>query len=495
MNEVGGFLRRPGATVWAEHYASLAAALAAAAGGTLIGGLATYTLTSPLAPAAGTRLDLRGSTLKHAADTAAFSLLDLDGVAGVEILGGTFDGNVANQAVWSEQRHAIRIRDASRIVVRGATFTGLIGDGIYVSHAAGASAPYTGSSDVEITGCAFVGTNLNRNGVSLVCGQRLRVHHNSFYRMATAAMPGAVDLEPNDSDDFLRDVIVDHNVIDNGAGAVVAVTGIQLANSTANATMDGILIAHNTIRGDLLRGIRLRGSSSVTERGVVVRGNVIRDVTPAAGTNYGIRTDDIQADVSGNTVDGVTGVGIYQLTSVLHMVGNTIRSCTVSGFEQGDATDTGHYAHNKVRDCGAGFSLRSSNCDFVANDIAATSGMTYGIIFNAGSSNRLTLNRVSGASTANYSAVGSQIKRDNVGYVTEASGTGAIASGATSATVTHGLAETPPSSKIRVTLLENPTNDPGIVWVDTIGATTFKVNCRSDPGASNLDFAWYAEAD
>ena len=69
-------------------------------------------------------------------------------------------------------------------------------------------------------------------------------------------------------------------------------------------------------------------------------------------------------------------------------------------------------------------------------------------------------------------------------------GTGSIASGATSATVTHGCGFTPTLQQISVTLGENPTNDPGIIWVDTIGATTFKVNCRADPGASNLDFGW-----
>jgi hypothetical protein len=36
-----------------------------------------------------------------------------------------------------------------------------------------------------------------------------------------------------------------------------------------------------------------------------------------------------------------------------------------------------------------------------------------------------------------------------------------------------------------------PTADPGNIWVDTIGATNFTVNCRNDPGASNLDFGWH----
>jgi CRISPR-associated DxTHG motif protein len=82
--------------------------------------------------------------------------------------------------------------------------------------------------------------------------------------------------------------------------------------------------------------------------------------------------------------------------------------------------------------------------------------------------------------------------RGNVGWVTEASGTATIASGATSVVVTHGLNFTPTLADISITLGENPTNDPGNVWPGTFTATQFTVNCRNDPGASNLDLAWQA---
>lgn len=75
-------------------------------------------------------------------------------------------------------------------------------------------------------------------------------------------------------------------------------------------------------------------------------------------------------------------------------------------------------------------------------------------------------------------------------YVTEASGTNNIANGGSSRTVTHGCSYTPARADITITLGENPTNTPGAIWVDTIGTTTFDVNCENDPGASNLDFSW-----
>src|SRR4030042_4224893 len=74
------------------------------------------------------------------------------------------------------------------------------------------------------------------------------------------------------------------------------------------------------------------------------------------------------------------------------------------------------------------------------------------------------------------------------------SGDNVIASGATSVVVTHGLWATPTPNRISIMLKENPTNDPGNIWVDTCTATQFTVHCRNDPGASHLDFGWrYSE--
>lgn len=70
------------------------------------------------------------------------------------------------------------------------------------------------------------------------------------------------------------------------------------------------------------------------------------------------------------------------------------------------------------------------------------------------------------------------------------SGTATITSTNTSVSVTHGAGYTPSSSDITVTPTNNPTNDPGWFWISSIGATTFDINVRSDPGASGATFAW-----
>lgn len=72
------------------------------------------------------------------------------------------------------------------------------------------------------------------------------------------------------------------------------------------------------------------------------------------------------------------------------------------------------------------------------------------------------------------------------------SGNSTITTPNTYVTVTHGLAFTPTAQQIRIT----PTNNLGNsvkYWISDIGATTFRINVDSDPGAGTATFSWKAE--
>lgn len=86
------------------------------------------------------------------------------------------------------------------------------------------------------------------------------------------------------------------------------------------------------------------------------------------------------------------------------------------------------------------------------------------------------------------------VKGTNSGFVTENSGTATVASGTTSITVAHGLDVTPSAEDIQVTPTNDPTNDVGNFWVDTVGATNFNINVGADPGTGGATFSWSAEA-
>jgi len=77
---------------------------------------------------------------------------------------------------------------------------------------------------------------------------------------------------------------------------------------------------------------------------------------------------------------------------------------------------------------------------------------------------------------------------------TEMNGADSIASGTTSKVVSHSLAVTPSAEHFTIIGKENPTNDVGTIWVDTITSTQFTVNVENDPGASNWDFGWKVDA-
>lgn len=145
--------------------------------------------------------------------------------------------------------------------------------------------------------------------------------------------------------------------------------------------------------------------------------------------------------------------------------------------------------HNYITGC-------SFETDWYSKKVAAS--QTHGIVESGACGNYYFDNIITvgnyGVKTAAISlgaGSGSQCKR-NTGHITEKNGTGSITSGSTTDVITHGLSETPTAADIHITLTENPSNTPGAIWVDTIGATTFTVNCENNPGASNLDFSWQA---
>lgn len=115
-------------------------------------------------------------------------------------------------------------------------------------------------------------------------------------------------------------------------------------------------------------------------------------------------------------------------------------------------------------------------------------------IFESGSycdANVIENNIINGATTA-ITKVGTSTKiRNNIGFITENSGTATVANGATTAVVTHGLDVTPVAGDVVVT----PTNNLGNAtkfWIDTYTATQFTIHVDSDPGIDTATFAWKA---
>jgi hypothetical protein len=127
-------------------------------------------------------------------------------------------------------------------------------------------------------------------------------------------------------------------------------------------------------------------------------------------------------------------------------------------------------AFNTCHVCHGGINLRDycTNCQVVFNDVM--DNVTHSI-------------EDTSASTTN-------LVKWNLGYATEGFGTGTIPSGSTQVDITHGLAITPVASNIIITVTNSPTVDFGHIYIDTLGASTFRVHCRTDPSTSGLTFGW-----
>ena len=81
--------------------------------------------------------------------------------------------------------------------------------------------------------------------------------------------------------------------------------------------------------------------------------------------------------------------------------------------------------------------------------------------------------------------------RDNIGFVSEKSGTATVANGSTSIEVEHGLGATPAIQDISVT----PTNNLGNAskfWISDVDSDSFQINVDADPGNDTATFAWSA---
>lgn len=357
-----------------------------------------------------------GGTLKYPANTSGFYLLAAEGKSNVRIGNIIFDGNVANQTTWSEFRHALWIKDSSYVTVDGVRFQNLIGDGIYISHLDSAVAPFTGSSHVIITNCFFVGTSVNRNGISMICCDDVIITSNVFVKMARFDMPGAIDIEPDQSTETIKNVIIAENTF-YGHAAPTLQQGIAVNNNGADGTATGLLISNNLFDGNFRYVIAIFGNDSGT--GVdeaQVLGNTIRN-SVGVSLGAGIFSRDTLVTIANNKLDTVDDAGIKVLSGRCHIEGNYVIRAGEYGIHltgtavvtaRGNTViDAGYSSANAAR---GGIYLDTSNGFITDNYILSTNAayMLQGIYSPGGTGNFLSGNSIIGSGSKNYNITGAQ---------------------------------------------------------------------------------------
>jgi parallel beta-helix repeat protein len=235
----------------------------------------------------------------------SYSILLLDHVTNVNIIGGTVQGerqgHLAAGTVDNGYGMGIRLITTNNVVVQGVTVRDNWGDGIYI-----------GNSSTNSTICSVIGDNNRRQGLSMTFANTVVVK-NSTFKNTNGAIPGAgIDIESGPGESVSNVQITGSTFIGNkGGGVRSALEGGTIPAS--NVTIDG-----NTMTNNSIAGIHMLQTSGMRINNNVVQNNIGAGILIAAGSNNNT--------ISNNTVNGNSSGQIVNYGS-----GNILTNNTTTG--------------------------------------------------------------------------------------------------------------------------------------------------------------------
>ena len=188
---------------------------------------------------------------------------------------------------------------------------------------------------------------------------------------------------------------------------------------------------------------------------------------------------------------GISIEGTSVLLSNNNFITRSTTMMTQGGGLQKSLVIGNSIEHIGAMDMGRGIdlSLNSSNNTFIGNYIRKGTWTIY--ILSGCNNNKFTDNYLQsgGAGIVNNNGTNTKIQ-NNIGYITESSGTATLVNGTTSIVVTHGLDATPSAGDITVTPIE-AWGAMTEFYIDTYTSTQFTIHADQDP-TQDVDFAWKA---
>ena len=385
------------------------------------------------------------------------NIIDIDGMSGCYIGNLQLDGNHANQDVenWCMKYgpsgeggpnacvagvceiylNNIRVTDSDRVTI----------ENVY-SHNAGhwGILFHTGTTRSMIKDCY----------VSNCLWHALGCWHGGHYSVISGCISKnnykwgvAVELGfPSD----MHISVVGCSSSDDGNNSNVGI-GIQ---SCENVVVSGCVVNNQTMQ--------IRAADYCTLSGNIIKSN---------GRGIGCYVTGDYNTIFGNTFSNILardGIQIDDGGKYNTILANTVSTGTFPGIRIASGTYN-KISNNIIKDITGGGALYE------------TPGSDHNIMSDNSiydCSNPLT---TSGANT---------VVRNNVGFVTESSGTATLANGTTSIAVAHGLAVTPVAGDIMVTPIETLAS-ASFAWIDTYTSSHFTIHVDADP-TQDVDFAWKA---
>lgn len=454
------------------------AAIAAlpAGGGRVVLSEGTFLISDTISDQGKSNVALVGqgdSTIIKLADNTitvvALVQIELTNVSGWMLADFKYDGNRANQ-VQVLSSHAVHLDQVTNSIVKNVTFRDTVVTSLRIE----------ASSENQVIGCRFFDDD--DMAVFIAYGSHRNVVLGCYFEGGT-----------EDAAIKIREVshgnIIDGcTFFDGPSAAIQIVSGAAVAcdrNIVSNCFMDG-----NETTPDSRTKYAVQGSlSGGTIKHTLVIGNTIINF------NTGIALVGSEENIIGNNISDCDS-GIHVSGDGTVIIGNQVNDIEGTGPDGAGILVTGHdngvVNGNRVDSAKHGIDVNNSDYNTISGN-QTTNSVSTGIRENGTSDNNLIEVNTTVNNAVQITKLGaSSIVRNNLGHVTENSGTGSIDAAATTDVIAHGLDVTPTVADIYITLAEDPTNTPGAIWIDTIGAANFTVNCENVPGASNLDFGWRA---
>lgn len=131
---------------------------------------------------------------------------------------------------FNEFYHLISLNGVRNCVVQRVFFSSFSGDGLYLG-SGDTAGQERHNFNVSVRDCYFDGVNYeNRNAISVIDGDGVFIEGNTFYRCVKSTMPGAVDIEPDQTWHVVKNIRVSNNKF-KAVGGNIGVVSCVMAGS------------------------------------------------------------------------------------------------------------------------------------------------------------------------------------------------------------------------------------------------------------------------
>ena len=297
-------------------------------------------------------------------------------LTGVRVSDLTLDGQVAT-LLFAEWQHLLSLNGVLNADIERVRFLGFRGDGLFLG--SGYSGTLTEhNANIMINNCLFNGVNnQNRNGVTVVDGNGVTVQNCLFTNCTSATMPGAIDVEPDNAYNVIKNIsilnnqftsnggsngsisfffgsnsytptniIVDGNNVES-SGNDLGVMFIQSGNAT-QAQQQAIVFSNNRVK-NTVRGIHVAGIN-----GIIISDNAIDTTSQAPLIGYSdSASGNLNVKILNNKftrLDTVGGSGLSIFTvSDLVLANNSFLDCGAANGTFGYAINFAQGSSDAVR--------------------------------------------------------------------------------------------------------------------------------------------------